>query len=116
MTKSVTIALDAMGGDVGPAVVVPAALKILDADPNVRLTLVGRREALEQDETDADTYERATIARAPPRVNWAALLEQQLPIDPVVPVYAPGTEVNLRIVVHRQPSRDAAPSTTPTTD
>ena len=33
MTKQVTIALDAMGGDVGPDVVVPAALEILKKTP-----------------------------------------------------------------------------------
>ncbi|TCO83134.1 phosphate:acyl-[acyl carrier protein] acyltransferase [Plasticicumulans lactativorans] len=47
MTRPPTIALDAMGGDVGPDVVVPAALSALDAHSNLRLILVGRREELE---------------------------------------------------------------------
>lgn len=38
---SVTIALDAMGGDHGLRVVVPAALRILDKHENLRLILVG---------------------------------------------------------------------------
>lgn len=36
-----TIALDAMGGDVGPDVVVPAALRALERDPALALILVG---------------------------------------------------------------------------
>ncbi len=42
-----TIALDAMGGDHGPAVVVPAALRALEAHPDLTLILVGRPEAVE---------------------------------------------------------------------
>lgn len=44
--QSVTIALDAMGGDHGPEVTVPAVLDYLERDPDVRLILVGRDEAL----------------------------------------------------------------------
>lgn len=43
----ITIALDAMGGDHGPAVVVPAALHALSRHAELRLVLVGEREALE---------------------------------------------------------------------
>jgi len=42
VTRLVTIALDAMGGDHGPSVVVPAALDYLARDPDVQLVLVGR--------------------------------------------------------------------------
>ncbi len=45
--RDVTIALDAMGGDHGPAVVVPAALRALAAHPDLTLILVGRPEAVE---------------------------------------------------------------------
>ena len=41
------IALDAMGGDHGPSVVVPAALKVLVDFKDLHLILVGDREALE---------------------------------------------------------------------
>lgn len=41
MTKTTTIALDAMGGDFGVTVVVPAALECIDKDPSLRLILVG---------------------------------------------------------------------------
>ena len=43
----ITIALDGMGGDVGPDVVVPAALQALKAtDGAVRLILVGQEDVL----------------------------------------------------------------------
>ena len=47
MTRKVTIALDAMGGDSGPDAVIPAALAILERDDSVSLSLVGLPEALE---------------------------------------------------------------------
>ena len=42
------IALDAMGGDFGPEVVVPAAARILNEISNVRLILVGLEDVLRQ--------------------------------------------------------------------
>jgi len=41
------VALDAMGGDHGPAVVVPAAARALEAFPDLSITLVGQPRALE---------------------------------------------------------------------
>ncbi len=41
-----TIALDAMGGDHGPNVVVPAALSVLEEFPNLNLILVGHEDVL----------------------------------------------------------------------
>lgn len=46
MPARVRIALDAMGGDFGAPVVVPAALEFLDEDPNVELILVGREDVI----------------------------------------------------------------------
>ena len=43
---SITIALDGMGGDHGPAVVVPGALRALERLPDLRLILVGDTELL----------------------------------------------------------------------
>lgn len=43
---AVTIALDAMGGDHGPATTVPGALAALRHHPDLRLILVGQREPL----------------------------------------------------------------------
>jgi len=44
----ITIALDAMGGDNGAEVVVPAAIDYLRRDPEVNLILVGREEVIRQ--------------------------------------------------------------------
>lgn len=47
MTRPLTIALDGMGGDIGPEVVVPAALRALNAaDRPLRLILVGQSDVL----------------------------------------------------------------------
>ncbi len=46
VTKRITIALDAMGGDNGTSVVVPAALDFLKIDPDVDLILVGNEEEI----------------------------------------------------------------------
>lgn len=53
MTGKVTIALDAMGGDRGAEVVVPAALATLERDDSVSLILVGRPDALAEAERKA---------------------------------------------------------------
>jgi len=42
----IRIAVDAMGGDVGPAVTLPASLAFLDAHPEAALVLVGQPEIL----------------------------------------------------------------------
>lgn len=46
MAARQTIALDAMGGDHGPSVVVPAAFRFLGERDDLRLILVGREEAI----------------------------------------------------------------------
>jgi phosphate acyltransferase len=57
MTRKVTIALDAMGGDRGPDVVVPAALTTLERDDSVTLVLVGLADVLEKARAQAnDNY------------------------------------------------------------
>jgi glycerol-3-phosphate acyltransferase PlsX len=48
MTRRITIALDAMGGDVGCDVVVPAALLALEQDPAVDFVLIGDSGTLRQ--------------------------------------------------------------------
>ncbi|MBN1238877.1 MAG: phosphate acyltransferase PlsX [Gammaproteobacteria bacterium] len=52
MSRKVTIALDAMGGDLGPDAVVPAALATLEKDDSVSLVLVGLPEVLERARRD----------------------------------------------------------------
>ena len=49
MSKTPIIALDAMGGDFGPSVVVPAAARLLVEKPDTRLILVGLADQLEQE-------------------------------------------------------------------
>jgi len=46
MRKPITIAIDAMGGDHGPSVTVPAALNIIKKYPGVALILVGDHDTL----------------------------------------------------------------------
>jgi len=46
MTQDLNIALDAMGGDHGPSVVIPAALRVLEEVPHLVIILVGDQEAL----------------------------------------------------------------------
>lgn len=43
----IILAIDAMGGDHGPHVVVPAALKALESDSQLSIVLVGLRDAIE---------------------------------------------------------------------
>ncbi len=43
---SISIAIDAMGGDYGPPVTVPAAIAAVQAEQNLSLTLVGRKQIL----------------------------------------------------------------------
>jgi glycerol-3-phosphate acyltransferase PlsX len=53
MTRKVTIALDVMGGDLGPQAVIPAALATLERDDSVSFLLVGLPEVLEQARRDS---------------------------------------------------------------
>ena len=54
MSRKVTIALDAMGGDRGPVAVVPAALAVLEQDDSASLMLVGLPEVLEDAKREAN--------------------------------------------------------------
>ena len=44
---SYTIALDAMGGDHGLSVVIPAAFMQLEKDPNLKIILVGEQSTIQ---------------------------------------------------------------------
>jgi phosphate acyltransferase len=48
MSDNPVIALDAMGGDFGPEVIVPAAARILKEKPNVSLILVGLQDQIKE--------------------------------------------------------------------
>ena len=58
-----TIALDAMGGDHGAGVVVPAALRALRDDPELELILVGEEDVLKRT-LGAETSDRIRIQHA----------------------------------------------------
>ncbi|WP_200388116.1 phosphate acyltransferase PlsX [Thiocapsa imhoffii] len=66
MPGNTTIALDAMGGDHGPAVVVPAALRFLANTPAVDLILVG----------DEDKIRASLGGPVPPRVRIRATSQE----------------------------------------
>src|SRR5690554_3574138 len=55
MNKKPTIALDAMGGDHGPSVIVPAALDSAESNPHLNLIFVGDETVLRQYLGDALT-------------------------------------------------------------
>ncbi|MBK4716369.1 MULTISPECIES: phosphate acyltransferase PlsX [Tenebrionibacter/Tenebrionicola group] len=60
-----TLALDAMGGDYGPAVTVPAALQALDANPHLHLLLVGSPDAITPFLARADFEQRSRLQIIP---------------------------------------------------
>ncbi len=61
MNKKPTIALDAMGGDHGPGVIIPAALDSLSNHPNLNLILVGREDVLNRYLADSPSTLRKRI-------------------------------------------------------
>ncbi len=72
MTKTHTIALDGMGGDAGPDVVVPAALRVLqDSDKSLRVILVGQEDVLSAKlvELKARNHPQIVIRHASQLVN-----------------------------------------------
>lgn len=71
MEKPITIALDAMGGDHGPHVTVPAALAVLREDPSLHIILVGDQDVITQELTNANatTGDRIVIQHASQKVE-----------------------------------------------
>jgi glycerol-3-phosphate acyltransferase PlsX len=61
----VTVAIDAMGGDHGPRVTVPAALEFLVAAPDARVVLVGQPAPLEAALANARTAIRERVSVRP---------------------------------------------------
>ena len=66
MTDQVTISLDAMGGDIGPDAVVPAAVRALQQHANLRIILVGIENELEQkvEQYDGQLSDRLLVHHA----------------------------------------------------
>ena len=75
-----TIALDAMGGDHGPPVVVPAALEWLNRVPEIRLILVGNQNVLaaELERHGGQTGPRLSVQHASQQVEMDDLPSQAL--------------------------------------
>ena len=75
-----TIALDAMGGDHGPPVIVPAALKILAEQQDLALILVGDQQVLtrELNRQRTDAGDRLSIQHASQHVTMDELPSQAL--------------------------------------
>jgi glycerol-3-phosphate acyltransferase PlsX len=67
VTKSVTLAIDCMGGDHGPKTTVPAALAFLREHPDDRLILVGQQSAIDAElhRARAAQGERLSVHHAP---------------------------------------------------
>lgn len=69
----IRVALDAMGGDFGPEVTVPAALLALSRHPELSLTLVGDESGIRSLLTQAGTRlsDRCVVVHAPQRVEMS---------------------------------------------
>lgn len=73
----ITIAVDCMGGDVGPAVTMPAAEAFLASHPQARLLLVGRADDL-RDWPRLAGHERCTVVPASEVVDMSDPIEVAL--------------------------------------
>lgn len=78
MSDRITIALDAMGGDEGASVVVPAAVHFIRQDSNVDLILVGREEVIRQHLEGVETSDRLSIQPASEEVAMDELPSRAL--------------------------------------
>lgn len=58
----ITVAIDAMGGDHGPRVTVPAALDLLKSDSKIKIILVGLTDAIEAELTANNSHVSSRIS------------------------------------------------------
>jgi glycerol-3-phosphate acyltransferase PlsX len=100
MSRKVTIALDAMGGDRGPEAVVPAALATLERDDSVTLTLVGLPAVLEQ-------AKRQAADRYGSRLAFRAATEVVLMDESPAEALRHKKDSSLRVAIELVKSRDA---------
>ena len=75
--KMITIAVDCMGGDVGPGATLPACEAFLASHPQARLLLVGRPEAL-RESARLSQHERCTLVPATEVVEMSDPIELAL--------------------------------------
>ncbi len=62
--RSITLSVDAMGGDQGPAIVAEGVRKFLSSDPAAQVLLHGQREILEPHFADTQIADRVEIVHA----------------------------------------------------
>ena len=71
MSQSVTISLDAMGGDAGPEVVIGGAAIALDRHPDLRFAIFGREDTVRP---ALEAHPRVAVTpRSPTRTPWFLL-------------------------------------------
>ncbi len=77
---NLTVALDAMGGDHGPSVVVPAAFRALEEQPELHLVMVGDQSVLEREIARHSSVhaDRVSIVHASQQVRMDELPSQAL--------------------------------------
>lgn len=78
MAERLTIALDAMGGDHGPKVVVPAALDYLRSAPSTALILVGKENEISRHLGESDFDGRLSVRHASQEVAMDELPSKAL--------------------------------------
>jgi len=78
VVEPITIALDAMGGDHGASVVVPAAIGYLEKDLNCHLILVGREDVIRAELPGGKLPKRLTIRHASESVTMDELPSRAL--------------------------------------
>ena len=79
--KKITISIDAMGGDYGSVVTVPAAFRLLAKHPNVHLILVGNQEILNaavKAQGQSELKDRITVQHALEEVQMDELPSKAL--------------------------------------
>ena len=77
---TLTVALDAMGGDHGPSVVVPAAFRVLEGQPELHLVMVGDQSILEREIANHSSAhaDRVSVVHASQEVRMDELPSQAL--------------------------------------
>jgi len=77
---NLTVALDAMGGDHGPSVVVPAAFRALEEQPELHLVMVGDQSVLEREiaRYSSVNADRVSVVHASQQVRMDELPSQAL--------------------------------------
>ena len=77
---NLTVALDAMGGDHGPSVVVPAAFRVLEGQPELHLIMVGDQSILEREIARHSSVhaDRVSVVHASQQVRMDELPSQAL--------------------------------------